>query len=154
LAGQFDVTRRRIIVAGGALLIAPFIPATGRAGPGEMAAELAKIVQGRPVKAEKVKLEIAELAENGFSVPALVTVDSPMTATDHVKTIYILSEKNPLPNVVRFHLSPRAGRARVATSIRLADTQRITAIAETSTGALYSAHADVIVTLSACLETG
>ena len=84
----------------------------------------------------------------------MVSVQSPMTAADHVKTIYVFSEKNPLPNVVRFHLKPSAGRAKLATSIRLADTQRITAIAQMSDGSFWSATADVIVTLSACLETG
>jgi sulfur-oxidizing protein SoxY len=149
-----DVTRRRLIVAGGAFSIAPLFPGDGLAGPDDMAAEVARVVQGRPLIADKMKLEISALAENGFSVPMTVSVESPMTASDHVKTIHVFSEKNPLTNVVRFHLGPRAGKARVSTSIRLADTQRITAIAETSTGALYSAYADVIVTLSACLETG
>ena len=85
-----------------------------------------------------MKIELPELAENGNSVPLKLTVESPMTAADHVKAIYVFSEKNPVSNVVRFHLGPRSGVARVQTSIRLAATQRITAIARMSDGSLWS----------------
>jgi len=40
----------------------------------------------------------------------------------------------------------------IATRIKLADSQKIIAIAETSTGQFFSASADVIVTLAACIE--
>ena len=99
-----------------------------------------------------MKLELPQLAENGNSVPLKVAVESPMSAADHVKTIYIFSEKNPVPNVVRFHIGPRSGVARVQTSIRLAATQRITAVAQMSDGSLWSGGADVIVTQAACLD--
>ena len=85
-------------------------------------------------------------------MPLTVSVDSPMTEADHVKAIHIFSEKNPLPNVVSFHLGPRAGRASVATRIRLADTQTVVAICELSDGSFWSGSADVVVTLAACLE--
>jgi sulfur-oxidizing protein SoxY len=51
-----------------------------------------------------------------------------------------------------FHLGPRAGRASVATRIRLADTQTVTAICEMSDGSFWSDSASVVVTLAACLE--
>jgi sulfur-oxidizing protein SoxY len=53
---------------------------------------------------------------------------------------------------VSFRLGPRAGRASVATRIRLADTQTVVAISELSDGSFWSASADVVVTLAACLE--
>jgi len=99
-----------------------------------------------------VKLELPQLAENGNSVPLKVAVESPMTASDHVKLIYVFSERNPVPNVVRFHLGPRSGVARVQTSIRLAATQRITAVAHMSNGSLWLGSAEVIVTQAACLD--
>jgi len=102
----------------------------------------------------RVALKIPELAENGNAVGMMVEVQSPMTAADHVKTIHILSEKNPLVDVVRFHLGPRAGRARVATNIRLATTQRVVALAEMSDGSLWQGDASVIVTLAACVDAG
>jgi sulfur-oxidizing protein SoxY len=69
-----------------------------------------------------------------------------------VKTIHIFNEKNPQPNVATFHLGPRAGRASVATRIRLVDTQTVVAIAELSDGSFWSDSAEVIITLGACLE--
>ena len=48
--------------------------------------------------------------------------------------------------------SARAGRAEVATRMRLADSQRVVALAELSDGTYWSDSADVIVTLAACLE--
>ena len=43
-------------------------------------------------------------------------------------------------------------RAAIATRIRLADSQRVIAIAEMSDGSFWSDEMEVIVTLAACLE--
>ena len=75
-----------------------------------------------------------------------------MTADDHVKAIHVFNEKNPQPNVISVQLGPRAGRATISTRIRLADTQKVIAIAEMSDGSFWSDKVDVIVTLAACLE--
>src|SRR5687767_11225677 len=107
---------------------------------------------GAAVRAGRVKFEISPLVENGNAVPVSVEVDSPMTAADHVRRIALFNEKNPQADVVVFHLSPRAGRARVSTRIRLATSQIVVALAETSDGAFWSANANVIVTLAACIE--
>ena len=100
----------------------------------------------------KVKLELPSIVENGNAVPLTVSVESPMTEADHVESIHIFNQKNPQPYVAAFHLGPRAGRAYVATRIRLADSQRIVAIARFSDGSFLSGSADVIVTLAACTE--
>jgi sulfur-oxidizing protein SoxY len=86
-------------------------------------------------------------------VSLVVSVDSPMTKTDYVKSIHVFNEKNPQPNVIGVYLGPRAGRAKIATRFRLADSQTITAIAELSDGTFWSASAEMIVTLAACVET-
>ena len=65
----------------------------------------------------------------------------------------LFSEKNPLPQVAVFHLGPRAGRAAVTTRMRLADSQKVVAIAEMSDGSFQRVQADVFVTLAACIET-
>ena len=41
----------------------------------------------------KVSLDIPSLVENGNTVPLTVSVDSPMSAADHVKAIHIVNEK-------------------------------------------------------------
>ena len=107
---------------------------------------------GAPVREGRVKFEISPLVENGNAVPVTVEVDSPMTAADHVRRIALFNERNPQADVVVFHLGPRSGRARVATRIRLAASQTVVALAETSDGAFWAARAKVIVTLAACIE--
>ena len=69
-----------------------------------------------------------------------------------MKAIHVFNEKNPQPYVATFRLGPRAGRARVSTRIRLADSQQVVAIAELSDGSLWQATTDVIVTIAACVE--
>ena len=139
--------RRKFILAAGAL-------ATGlaQATPAEMQAAMRKVIGGATVRPGKVRLEIAPLIDNGNAVALTVTVESPMTETDHVKAIHVFTEKNPQPNVLSARLGPRAGRAVVSTRVRLADSQTLHAIAELSDGSFWRGSADVVVTISACLE--
>lgn len=123
-----------------------------QASAAAMAQAIRKVVGAAPVNKGRVKLELPALIDNGNGVPLAVSVDSPMTEADHVRAIHVFSEKNPLPNVVSFHLGPRAGRASIATRIRLADSQTVVAICEMSDGSFWSGSADVVVTLAACLE--
>jgi sulfur-oxidizing protein SoxY len=154
--GQLGTTRRDVLKAAGALAVgcgtATILTAPADAAPAAMQAAIRRVIGEASVKPGKVTLDIPPLVENGNTVPCAVTVDSPMTANDHVKAIHIFNEKNPQPNVVSMHLGPRAGRASVSTRIRLADTQTIVAIAELSDGSFWSASTNVIITLGACLE--
>jgi sulfur-oxidizing protein SoxY len=146
-------SRRSLLAGGLSLALIPVSTDPAAATPEGMAEAMREALGGSPeIRPGRVRLEIPELAENGNSVPLKVSVDSPMTAADHVAMIYVFSEKNPSPNVVRFHLGSRCGRARVQTSIRLASTQRITAVAKMSDGALWSATANVVVTAGACID--
>ena len=117
-----------------------------------MQAAIRTVVGENQINRGKLTLDIPPLVENGNTVACSVAVDSPMTAADYVRAIHIFNEKNPQPNVIGVHLGPRAGRARVSTRIRLADTQRVIAIAELSDGSFWSDSVDVVITLGACLE--
>jgi len=134
----------------GAIRILAVSPAL--ATPETLASAMREVTQGATPKPGKIKLEIPPLVENGNSVPLTVTVDSPLTEADHVKSIYVFNEKNPQPHVGAFHLGPRAGRASVTTRIRLADSQMVVAIAKMADGSLWSDRAQVIVTIAACVE--
>ena len=107
---------------------------------------------GANVTPGRIKIEVAPLVENGNSVALALDVDSPMTPDNHVTTIALFNEKNPQPQVARFHLGPHAGTAHVETRIRLATTQRLHAIARMSDGSLWSDDIEVIVTIAACTE--
>jgi sulfur-oxidizing protein SoxY len=145
-------TRREFfaLASGAAVLAVTVRPA--EATPATLASAIRNVVGTAPVKTGKVKLDIPPLVENGNTVPMTVSVASPMAPEDHVKSIHVFNEKNPQPNIGNFYLSPHAGRAQVSTRIRLADSQKVVAIAKLSDGTFWSASVDVIVTLAACTE--
>ena len=153
---QDESTRRQFIgLAGGAAVIGAVPIVTLRraeATPATLAAAIRSVVGTAELQTGKVKLDVPPLVENGNTVPMTVSVSSPMTSDDHVRSIHVFNEKNPQPNIGNFYLGPRAGRAQVSARIRLADSQKIVAIAHLSDGTFWSASADVVVTLAACTE--
>lgn len=153
MSGKPGPDRRAMLTGGLSLvLLRPAAAAVPRPNREPTAEAIRRFTGGAPVNPGRVGLDMPPLVENGNTVPLAITVQSPMSAADHVRRIAVFNEKNPQPNVVTLHLGPRAGRASVATRIRLADSQRITAIAEMSDGSYWSATADAIVTLAACVE--
>ena len=143
---------RRGFLAGGVALAFVLATKSSRATPATMQAAIKKVVGEAPLRKGKVTIDVPPLVENGNTVPLTVSVESPMTATDYVKAIHVFNEKNPQPNVIGVHLGPRAGKAALSTRIKLADAQKIVAVAELSDGSFWSEDADVIVTIAACVE--
>src|SRR5436190_11878416 len=130
-------TRRQFLAAAGGVGLALAVrPA--EATPASMKQAIRRVVGEATVKRGKIKLDLPPLVENGNSVAMGVTVDSPMTAKDHVKAIHVFTEKNPQPNVFSIQLGPRAGKAEIQTRVRLADTQSVVAICELSAGPVWS----------------
>jgi sulfur-oxidizing protein SoxY len=151
-----DTTRRDVLRGGARLaagsLLLTVLPGAARATPEAMADAIKKVIGEATPRKGRVKLELPPLIENGNSVTMVIAVESPMTAADHVKAIHVFNEKNPQPNVIGVHLGPRAGRANISTRIRLADSQKVIAVAEMNDGSFWSDEVEVIVTLAACLE--
>jgi sulfur-oxidizing protein SoxY len=123
-----------------------------RATPDALAAAVQRFTGGAAVQTGRVTLTLAELVENGNTVPLAVRVESPMTAEQHVRRIGLFAERNPLPEMGVFHLGPRSGRPEVSTRVRLATAQRVLAVAELSDGRYWQGQAEVVVTLAACIE--
>lgn len=147
--------RRRFVSVLTTLVAAPlFRGRSARAASDPLAPLIDKITGGAQLRDGRVKLEIPRLADNGHSVPLKVSVESPMTAAEHVRSITLLSERNPRPLMATFHLGPKAGRAVVMTRVRLNGTQRVLALAQLSDGSYWSGSAEVEVTESACLDAG
>jgi sulfur-oxidizing protein SoxY len=146
------ITRRKMLVAGGVIAAAASLPVRALATPAEMDAAIKAVTGGATIQKGKVELDLPPLVENGNTVSMAVSVDSPMTKDNFVKAIHVFNEKNPQPNVISVKLGPGAGKAHVSTRVRLADTQRVIAIAEMSDGTFWSDTQEVIVTLAACLE--
>ena len=145
------LSRRQLVLTSAGMAVSTLV-GSALAQNAEMAAAVSTYAAGQKVTEGKVKLDIAELVDNGNVVPMTVSVDSPMTAANHVKTIAVFNEKNPQREVVKFTLGPRYGKASVSTRIRLATTQKLVAVAQMSDGTFWSHTVDVIVTLAACIE--
>jgi sulfur-oxidizing protein SoxY len=152
-------TRRDLLALGASLAIAG--PALAQLPPNiaelrRLALEEAvrKVTGGAPVRKGRVRLDVPPLIDNGNAVPIAVSVESPMTAQDFVRSIHVFTEKNPQPYVIQARLGPRAGRARLATRARIADTGNVLALAQLSDGSFWSDSVHVVVTLAACLEDG
>ncbi len=143
---------RRRVLAVGALggIVAALAPRLAVAKPEDVAAAIKKLYGDKAIAAGKVKLEMPQIAENGNVVPMTVSVDSPMTDDDYVKAVHIFAEGNPIPAVATFYFAPMCGKAVCSTRIRMAATQNIVAVAETSKGELYTGKTEVKVTIGGC----
>jgi len=144
--------KRRDVLSAGAGLAMLALVRPASATSQEMAAAIAAFTGGAAPKEGRVKFDIAQLIDNGNAVPVTISVDSPMSAADHVSAIGIFNERNPQTDVAVFTLGPRAGKAEVSSRIRLATSQRLIAVARMSDGSYWSKSVDVIVTLAACIE--
>jgi len=102
--------KRRIflLAASGIALGASLKPDSAQAQE-SMQDAIAKVVGKAKISEGKVTLTVPSLVENGNTVPLSVSVESPMTAAEHVKAIHIFNEKNPQPNVASFQLGPAPG---------------------------------------------
>jgi sulfur-oxidizing protein SoxY len=129
-----------------------FSPATVFAKKEEADSVIKAITGGALIKDGRVTLVIPPLVENGNLVVLKVSVDSPMTENNYVKAIHVVAEGNPLPNIFTAYLTPRSGTANITTRVRLADSQRVWAIAQMNDGSFWQGYAETLVTLSACTE--
>ena len=144
-------SRREVLRAGSlAALAAVLAPHMSLADTKDVEAALKKLYGDKTMAAGKITLDLPQIAENGLVVPVGVSVESPMSAADFVKSVHVFADGNPLPGVVSFHFTPEAGRASAATRMRLAKTQNIICVAEMSNGALFTAKQEVKVTIGGC----
>jgi sulfur-oxidizing protein SoxY len=140
------------VVAAGALAIfaAALAPRLAVADAAGVEAELKKLYGDKKPADGKIKLDLPQIAENGLVVPIAVEVESAMTAADHVKSVHVFADGNPLPGIASFHFTPECGKAAASTRMRLAQTQNILCVAEMSDGKLFMAKAEVKVTIGGC----
>ena len=151
-----QTSRRRFLGLAGSAAVLGAVPIVTvrpvEATPATLATAIRNVVGEAVVRTGKVKLDVPPLVENGNTVPMTVSVSNPVTSDDYVKSIHVFNEKNPQPNVGNFYLGPHAGRAQISTRIRLADSQKVVAIARLSDDSFWSVTVDVVVTLAACTE--
>lgn len=149
------LSRRQVMAAGVAGLAVAAVPAsTQAAAPPALAELIARVTEGAVPERGRITFDIPQLVENGNSVDVAIQVESPMTQADHVRWIHVIAEKNPFPDVARFNLTPRSGRADIRATLRLATSQKVAVVASLSSGGYVMADADIVVTLSACIDGG
>ena len=95
-------------------------------------------------------LKAPEIAENGNAVPVTVSVASDMGGTNYVKAIHVAADGNPNPGVASYAFTALAGKAEGAVRVRLAQTQKLYAVAEMNDGTLYMASREIKVTIGGC----
>ncbi len=149
-----DPQRRRLLVglgAGGLAVIGmTLVPRAVLADADSMAAAIKERIGDAAMRDGRIGLELPQIAENGNTVPIAFEIDSPMTEGDYVKAVHLFADKNPLPNIATFRFTPRSGKARASTRIRLIKTQNIWAVAEMSDGSVYMTKAEIKVTIGGC----
>lgn len=146
--------RRTMLAAGGAgaltVLLQPW--SVHAATSPALQAAIDRFTGGAPLQTGRVTLAVDAVVENGNTVPVSVSVQSPMTAEQHVQRIAVFTELNPQPEVAVFHLGPASGRAQVGTRMRMASSQNVIAIAQMNDGSCWQHRVAVSVALAACLE--
>jgi sulfur-oxidizing protein SoxY len=110
---------------------------------------LAGLAKGTP-KEGRVTLKAPEIAENGNAVPLTVSVESEMSDKSYVKALYVAADGNPNRGVAIYEFTPMSGKAEVSMRIRLAQSQKLVAVAEMNDGTLYTASREVKVTIGGC----
>jgi len=151
--GKFD--RRDFLKMAGAgigagAVVLSMTPFSAQATPESVIASMGKILGDKQLKEGRIKITLPEIAENGAAVAMRVLVDGPMTADDHVTAIHMFAEGNPLPGIGSYYLNPRNGKAEISLRVRLAKSQKIVVVAETSKGEAFLARRAVKVTLGGC----
>lgn len=145
------LTRRSTLTLGATAAVAAFLPFTAHAQAKNDAGELIAAFTGGKTPTEgRVTIDAPEIAENGNAVPMTVTVESPMTAADHVTDVLVVADGNPRGGVCKFTFTVHSGVAEANTRIRLAETQDIVAVAKMNDGSFFVGRRNVKVTIGGC----
>ena len=152
-SNPIKLSRRMCMSALGLLGLSSWmVPSLTMAKKPEAMEAIAKIIGSNTIRDGRVNLVIPPLVESGNLVVLKLSIESPMTSNDYVKAVHVIAEENPSPNIFTAYFTPRSGRAQLTTRVRLADSQRVWAIAQMSDGSFFRGYADTLVTLSACTE--
>ena len=109
-----------------------------------------EITNGLGAIESDIWLDLPEIAENGNQVKVSFEMDSPMTENDHIKTVYILADGNPSPNVAKFSFTPEMGSCSATTRMRLSKTQNVYLLAANNNEQFFMTYAKVKVTIGGC----
>lgn len=138
------VSRRDVLKLGGAAVVTALVlglPLPASATPKEAKKRLAELTNGAELQKGRVVIDLPALTQDGKRTRIHVTVDSPMTEEDYVKSLHILAERNTFPDVASYSFGPMSGKVDITTRIRVAKSQTIIVAAEMSDGSIYYSKA-------------
>jgi sulfur-oxidizing protein SoxY len=139
------LARRALLWSAG---LAVAVPAA--AGEADEDAVIRQAIGQEAVLSDRVRLMLPAAFANGGGVPLSLAVDSAMTEDEHIRQVQVLAPRNPIVLTAAFRFTPRSGRVMVATRIRLAQSQTVLALAETSAGTWLLARRAVTVDTNGC----
>ena len=145
-----NVSRRHALGLIGGTIAMSSIAMPVLADAASVAAKVSSLTGGAATTEDGVFLDLPEIAENGNAVKVAFEIDSPMTSDNFVKTVHVMADGNPTPDVASFNFSPANGVCMATTRMRLAKTQNIIVLAEMSDGSFRQAQAQVKVTIGGC----
>ena len=120
------------------------------ATPDKVASRISEITNGKKVSDIDIYLDMPEIAENGNQVKIVFEIDSPMSESEYVKTVYVFADGNPEPDVAKFNFTPAMGACGATTRMRLSKTQNVIVLAEMNNGLFAKADTKVKVTIGGC----
>lgn len=97
----------------------------------------------RPIEPDTdgiIGLEAPYRAQDAATVPVAIRSMMQQTAARHIRTVYLLVDRNPSPIAAIFRFTPDSGRADVETRIRIEEYTPVRAVAELNDGSLYLAQ--------------
>ena len=146
---------RKISRRNAMILIAGFtgtaiLPSVSFAQASQALDRINEITKGLGATESDIWLDLPEIAENGNQVKVSFEIDNPMTDSDHIKSVYILADGNPSPNVAKFSFTPEMESCSATTRIRLSKTQNVYLLAENNNDQFFMTNAQVKVTIGGC----
>ena len=144
------ISRRNALQLIAALTGTAMLPSMSFSQPNKALDRINEITKGLGATESDIYLDLPEIAENGNQVKVSFEMDSPMTESDHVKTVYILADGNPSPNVAKFYFTPEMGSCSATTRMRLSKTQNVYLLAENNNDQFLITNAKVKVTIGGC----
>lgn len=137
------LTRRSTMALGLGTAALTLIPLSAQASLSEVDKAIADFTGGAGFTDGGVTVIAPEIAENGEAVP--VEVDAPGAVA-----IMVLAPGNPTPRVIDARFGEASGAPRLATRLRLGETQEVTAFAQMADGSFKRGTAEVRVTIGGC----
>ncbi len=144
------ISRRDAVFMIGAFSTSMMLPISTSATTKMVSDRIKEITNGLVAEKSDLFLDLPEIAENGNQVKVSFEIDSPMTDKDFVKTVYILADGNPAPNVAKFNFTPALGSCSATTRIRLSKTQNVHLLAAYNNGKFAMTKSKVKVTIGGC----